>query len=290
MATLPAPELPYCGAAPVPAELWSSWNLDPVLLVALGALLLAYRTGLAHLRQAERARIHGRTEPAAFYGGWLVLTLALVSPLCSVSVALFSARVTQHMLLVLVAAPLLALGRPLLVIGARRPRLTDRLVASRLWRACSGAVVAWMLFALLLWLWHAPGIYEKTFESDLVYWTMHLTLFGSALLLWRVLLPGLAPGIGALQRLAVGFTTLLHMGLLGALITVAPRLLYAPHVLTSWAWGLAPIEDQQLGGLIMWVPGGSAFILAGLLAVAALLQRAPEADAARGPGRARRIP
>lgn len=290
MANAPGPDLPYCGAAPVPSELWSSWNSDPVLLVALGALLLAYRTGLASLREAERCRIHGRTEPAAFYGGWLVLALALVSPLCSLSVALFSARVAQHMLLVLVAAPLLVLGRPLLVLGARPSRLTDGPVARRLWRVCTGAAAAWMLFALFLWLWHAPGIYEKTFESDFVYWTMHLTLFGSALLLWRVLLPGLAPGIGALRRLAVGFTTLLHMGLLGALITVAPRLLYTPHVLTSWSWGLAPIEDQQLGGLIMWIPGGSAFILAGLLAVAALLQGAPEAEAASPREPAKRSP
>lgn len=277
MASPPLPELPYCGVAPVPGELWSRWNLDPVLLIALVALLLAYRVG-------QRRLPRGRMEAAAFYAGWLVLTLALVSPLCSLSVALFSARVAQHMLLVLVAAPLLVLGRPLLVLQGRWPRLRIGFPAAGVLRGLASAPVAWAAFALFLWLWHAPGIYERTFESDWIYWTMHLTLIGSALLLWRILLPGMAP-VGALHRLLIGFTTLLHMGLLGALITVAPRLLYSPHLLTTWVWGLMPIEDQQLGGLIMWIPGGSAFILAGLMAVAALLQQ-PERQAPP-PGQAR---
>lgn len=264
MASQPLSALPYCGAAPLPGELWSSWNLDPILLTALGALLLAYMIGLRRLEE--------HVEPAAFCAGWLVLTLALVSPLCSLSVALFSARVAQHMLLVLVAAPLLVLGRPLLVLGALWPRRRIAAPAAGAWRWAAGAAAAWGLFALFVWLWHAPGVYGRSFESDFIYWAMHLTLTGSALLLWRILLPGMAR-VGVLQRLLVGFTTLLHMGLLGALITVAPRLLYSPHVLTTGAWGLTPLEDQQLGGLIMWVPGGSAFILAGLMAVAALLHQ-----------------
>src|SRR5690606_7889140 len=120
-----ASDLPYCGAPPVPADLWRNWNLDPVLLAVLAGVALAYGIALRSGPAAVR-RPAGRLEPGSFYGGWLVLTLALVSPLCSLSVALFSARVGQHMLIALVAAPLIALGRP----GATLKRLWNRVSAT----------------------------------------------------------------------------------------------------------------------------------------------------------------
>ncbi len=127
------------------------------------------------------------------------------------------------------------------------------------------APLAAALFALLLWLWHLPRPYRATFESDLLYWTMHLTLLASALCLWHVLI---CRERRELQRAVVaGIVTVVQMGLLGAAITLAPRLLYDPHVLTTQLWGLTPLEDQQLGGLIMWVPGCAIVILAALAAV-----------------------
>lgn len=234
--------IPYCGTAPSPGELWSRWNLDPILLLALLALLLL-------LSRAVRPRAHRQPDGTAWYwslSGWLALTLGLIAPICSLSVALFSARVAQHMWLVIVAAPLLALGI--------QPRTSE--AARRNIHLLRTPAVASGLFAAMLWTWHLPAAYSGTFVSDLIYWLMHITLTGSAVLLWSSLLDTRTDNVVA--RLAAAFVTLLQMGLLGAIITLAPRLLYSEHVASAPAWSLTPLEDQQIGGLIMWVPGGVA--------------------------------
>ena len=169
--------------------------------------------------------------------GWLVASAALVSPLCALSVALFSARIAQHMILTLIAAPLIALALPI-----RPPRQSSFALG-----------VSGFLFFLALWVWHMPVPYEATFTSVIVYWSMHLTLFGSAVWLWRELLhhsPQRAFG-----ALTVGTISFVQMGLLGAVLTFATRPLFDWHLTTTIAWGLTPLQDQQLGGVFMWVPG-----------------------------------
>lgn len=245
------PNIPYCGTSPIPDDLWLRWNLDPVLLGALALAMLCHARAVSI--RAARAPEQANRRWGCFLGGWAALVLALVSPLCALSVALFSARVAQHMSLVLVAAPLLALAGGV-----------------RLGASLSPGTAA-VPFASFLWLWHAPQMYALTFASDLAYWVMHVTLIASAWLLWRVVARGAAER--ALSRVGAAFATLLHMGLLGALITLAPRLLYAPHITTSGAWGLTPLHDQQLGGLLMWVPAGLVLIGAILGSVFAYLRR-----------------
>ncbi|MBD0271922.1 MAG: cytochrome c oxidase assembly protein, partial [Acetobacteraceae bacterium] len=153
------PNVPYCGTPPVPGG--ASWNLDPVLIAALlaaGALAMV------------RARDAGAPRRGAVALGWAVLAFALVSSLCNLSVALFSARVGQHMLLTLLAAPLIAFGASEQT-GARGPGLAAPTLA----------------FALALWVWHMPGPYAATFASDAVYWAMHASLFGASVWLWAAL-------------------------------------------------------------------------------------------------------
>jgi len=260
------PPVPYCGAPPTPDQLWSRWNLDPVLIaVALAALALyaygARRAGTPCSRQV------------AFYGGWAVSTAALISPLCPLSVALFSARIGQHMVLAALAAPLIAFGRPLAAAAAlRRPWQSDR-------PARPTPLAAAATFAVALWFWHAPAPYAATFRSDLVYWAMHASLFGAALWLWSALIADggrrLAAGAGAIAL------TSIQMGALGALVTFAPRPLYEPHLLTTWAWGLTPLDDQQLGGALMWAPSGVIFVGGLALGFAAMMRRAAAGPAAR---------
>lgn len=248
--------MPYCGAPPVPAELAERWNFDPVLLVAVAALAAAH-AWLARRAGAPRSRIQ------ACAVGWLVTAAAFVSPLCSLGVALFSARVAQHLLLVLVAAPLLALG----VL-----RGVDAAPAHG--RRTSGAYAGWLAFALAFWFWHAPGPYAATFRSDLLYWLMHGSLLLGAVALWHALL---APGADQWLRATLfGLTTALHLGFLGALLTFAPAPLYAPHQHSTAPWGLTPLADQQLGGVLCWVVGCTLFLAAGLRCVAAAL-RGPRA-------------
>ena len=182
-------------------------------------------------------------------------TAALISPLCALSVSLFSARVGQHMILLLVAAPLLALARPRRGFGSfacqERPK--------PFWIGGSmSQLMASATFSGILWVWHSPAPYAGTFANPFIYWAMHLSLFGAALWLWTSIFEG--ERAGSFRSIATGLFITVQMGLLGALLTLAPRPLFTPHLLTTMAWHLTPLEDQQLGGVIMWVPGCGIFL------------------------------
>jgi putative membrane protein len=237
---------PYCGTPPQPGGV--AWNADPALaaMLLVGAVLAA--------RRADARRL-------VVVAGWAVLAALLLSPLCNLSIALFSARVAQHVGLLTVAAPLLALG-----LGA------PRRVAGAGELALSAAI-----FAALLWLWHLPAPYALTFRSDLVYWAMQGSLVASATWLWRGLLLGAAARPDAV--LLAGVATAAQMGVLGAFLTFAPRPLFLPHALTTLPWGFTPLQDQQLGGLLMWVPGGLVFALVAMAALAQALRADPAPEA-----------
>ncbi len=228
--------MPYCGVAPLPGQLLARFNLDPVLIISL-ALLCVWQSWSIYRRDAD-----GRHLQVFSLGGWLIAAGAFVSPLCALSVALFSARVAQHMILILIAAPLIAMGLPSGQPGRH---------SQRLWTAVA-------FFFVALWFWHMPIPYEATFTSVAVYWAMHVTLFGSGILLWRELLDHPARQTGPV--LAAGTLSFVHMGLLGAVLTLAERPLFQWHLATTQAWGLSPLQDQQLGGAVMWVPGIALFL------------------------------
>jgi putative membrane protein len=158
------------------------------------------------------------------------------------------------MILTLIAAPLVALGLP-----------------PGRWRWPGQEAVAALGFAAALWVWHSPAFYDATFRGTAVYWTMHLSTWGAAVLFWRAVLraPARAKGAAMVATIATGF----QMALLGAIITWASRPLYAPHYLTTAAWGLTPLGDQQFGGALMWAPGGLIFLAAIIAPLAALLRR-----------------
>lgn len=253
--------IPYCGAPPVPGHV--IWNADPVLAMCLLAFAVLYAIGVRRRPIETRWRI-------CFWSGWVILTLALVSPLCNLSVALFSARIGQHVILTLVAAPLLAFGRAELILQAVPSALIAR-SGARLRELCCSSRGLWMavlVFAVVMWLWHVPGIYDATFASTLVYWTMHVTMIGAALMLWAAALRGTDSIAGGLFAI---FATMLQMSLLGAILTFAGSPLFAVHADTTWPWGLTPLQDQQLGGLLMWVLGGVLLAGYGLVVLAELI-------------------
>ncbi|MDG2520687.1 cytochrome c oxidase assembly protein [Caulobacter segnis] len=225
---------PYCGAAPKPSDLWTSWNLDPVLLAVLAAATLAI---ILRLRARERA------FGIAAMG---VLAISFVSPLCALSSALFSARTVHHVLLVGAAAPLLACATP-----------TRRAGPLALMLALQTAV---------LWGWHAPAAYGAALSDDLTYWLMQLSLLGASVLFWRSVAAASAPA-----SIGVLLAAMIAMGLLGAVLTFADLPLYAPHLLTTTAFGLTPLEDQQTAGLLMWAPASAIYLIAALLRLNRLL-------------------
>lgn len=263
--------IPYCGTPPLPAELWARWNLDPILIACLGAVVILYALGAR-----RRGTIETRRR-AAFYAGWFITAAALVSPLCPLSVSLFAARVGQHAVLILIAAPLVMAGRPFFALRAILPPMGSLVGLLRFLRVMAAPLPAAALFAVLLWFWHMPAPYAATFGSDVVYWTMHLTMFGSALLLWGAL--SLQHEKALPQVVAAGILSAVQMTFLGALITLTPHPLYGPHMFTTAAWGLSPLQDQEIGGLIMWVPGCAVFLAVAIGGLILAMRRADRAYA-----------
>ncbi len=264
------PFTPYCGAPPRPDALLQRWNLDPLLVTILLLALIAY-AACSDLRLGGSGRVPGWRR-ACFYAGWTLGALALVSPLCPLSVSLFSARVAQHMLLASVVAPLVVLGRPAALMADGIARLARRPAGTTGSRWRPQPLLAAAAFTFALWAWHAPQPYTATFQNGAVYWLMHLTLFGSAVWLWSALLDAPDERLGSF--VAASALTTVQMGLLGAILTFAGRPLYLPHQVTTLAWGLTPLEDQQLGGVVMWVPAGVVLVIAFTVAFTQAMRRA----------------
>ncbi len=225
--------LPYCGPGAVPADLWSRWNLDPVLLAGLALLT-------AGLVVATRADPRGRWLGL---GAVFVLAVSFVSPLCALSSALFTARTIHHVLLVAIAAPLLAWT----------------LAPLRRWLGAA-RIVGVFGFAVLFWAWHTPGGYAWALSNDGVYWAMQISLLATAVVFWMSV--RVSSGPAAVVALLI---TMVQTGLLGALLVFMPQAIYVPHLLTTAAWGLSPLEDQQLAGLIMWAPAAGVYLGAALV-------------------------
>lgn len=178
----------------------------------------------------------------------------------------------QHEMLMVVAAPMLVLGRPLVPYVWALPETWRRPIArpfastgvETLWRWCTQPVSAGLIHAVALWLWHIPTLYQASVTNDLVHTLQHLSFLLSALLFWWALLrnPRTRGQYGAAA--AYVFGTAVHSSILGALLTFAPTVWYPVYAETTTAWGVSALQDQQIGGLIMWVPAGVVYTAAGL--------------------------
>lgn len=262
-----------------PHELWSAWSGEPGVLLGLGLTAALYAAGSARLpRRSGRRRVRS-LEATAFWSGWLLVALALVSPLHRMGEALLSAHMVQHEVLMVAAAPLLVLGRPFTVmlwafpLGWRRRlgRWGGRLRPA--WALVTGVGTAWALHALVLLGWHVPALYQRTLDSAVIHSLQHTSFLLSALWFWWSVLPGrhlAGREGGAVLSL---FSTMVYTGGLGALLAVSPRVWYPAYGNAALAWGLTPLEDQQLAGLVMWVPAGVSYLLATLWLVAAWLRQ-----------------
>jgi putative membrane protein len=252
-----------------PDALWKSWNVDPWVLSPLVMALWLYGHGVGLLwGRAGRGRGVSYASALVFAAGLAVLVVALVSPLDPLGGTLLSAHIAQHGLLVGVAPPLLLLGRPGVAFAwALVGAWTTRPFASTVWRGLGGLgcalsrpLRAVALHGLMLWLWHAPALFEAAVEHRWVHALEHACFLGSAFLLWRAVLDArTSRRVG--PALVAAF---MHSGLLGGLITMAPHPLYAAYGGRSVVWDLTALDDQQLAGLLMWVPLGLPYLAAGL--------------------------
>ncbi|MGC2855260.1 cytochrome c oxidase assembly protein [Novispirillum sp. DQ9] len=277
------PAMAHSGGHPLPATPWLAWSWDPWVVVplALSGALYALGVGRLWARASVGAGLR-RWRAGMFALGWLAAAIALVTAVDVLGEELFWVHMIQHEILILVAAPLLVLGLPQTAfVWAVPPRwrqglggLFRRGAWRALWRAASNPLGAWLIHAALLWGWHAPALFEASLRSDGMHTLQHLSFFASALLFWAVVLRGGAGGWGKGVAALSVFTTAMHSSALGALLTFSASPWYPTYRETAPRWGLTALEDQQLGGLIMWVPGGVVFLVAGLALVGQWLQDA----------------
>ncbi|HUP08079.1 MAG TPA: cytochrome c oxidase assembly protein [Caldimonas sp.] len=259
------------GAAPPIA-----WTFEPWVVICLAVSAGLYATGLVRLwRHAGAGRGIRAGRVVAFAGGWLTLVAALVSPLDALGSYLFSAHMVQHELLMVAAAPLLVLGHPLAAWAWAFPPALRRALGRFFhrpgwrgpWLALTGPLAGWLLHAVALWGWHLPSLFDAALRSEAVHAVQHIAFLGTALVFWWTVL-----GAGTRREQGIAlvslFTTMVHTGALGALLTLAPVAFYEPYAATAPAFGYTPLEDQQLGGLVMWVPAGFVYVLVGLVLAA----------------------
>ena len=259
-----------------------AWSFEPWAAACLALSGVFYAKGALRLwRRAGWGRGITIAQALRFALGWLVLAAALLSPIDTLGASSFAAHMVQHELLMVVAAPLLVLGRPLeawtwslapasrAALGsvARIPWLRGP------WRAMTDPLGAWTLHALALWLWHLPGLFALALANEGVHIAQHACFLGTALLFWWSVFDR-SPRHSGGAALASLFATMGHSGALGALLTFSARPWYS-HYAAPNALGLTALADQQLGGLVMWGPGGLAYLAAALVIASRWLLEPP---------------
>lgn len=270
----------HAGVPLQPHDLWSAWTVDPLVVAGLAAIAVAFARG--H-RTGQPPRTGARARAWCVAAAIAAIAVALLSPLDAASASLASAHMLQHIVLILIAAPLVALGAPggAIVRGApaivrwtlgrwRRPLRSIR-TASRM----PGApVAAWLVHVGTLWFWHASVPYDAAVRNDAVHAVEHLTLTVTAIFFWRAVLPPV--GTSRVRNDPVGILLVFAMGLqsvfLSALLTFATKPWYGVYAETVEAWGLTRLEDQQIAGAIMWVPASLFYVGAGLALVVAWMR------------------
>ena len=256
-----------------PSQVMTWWTWEPVVTTLLAASALLYVVGLVRLwSNAGRAKGIRAWQVLAFAGGWIALVIALVSPLDALGGILFSAHMAQHEVLMIIAAPLLVLGRPLIAMLWALParwrlpvaQWTQRDPVMNAWHTITTPLVATVLHGLALWIWHLPALYQATLGSEFIHAMQHTSFILTAALFWTSLIHGRYGRMGYGAGVAYVFITGIHSGALGALLTFAPALVYPIYGPITRQWGLDALEDQQLAGLIMWIPAGMILVALGM--------------------------
>jgi cytochrome c oxidase assembly factor CtaG len=257
----------------------ASWTFDPWITVplltfggmyAIGAFTLSWRRGWNGGARSWR--------DLACLAGWFSLAAALVSPLHWLGEHLFTFHMIEHEIIMAVSAPLIVLARPVgtllwsLPRGVRwgMGRLMRHPTIRATWSWLSAGRNATVLHGIAIWAWHAPMLFDAAVADPLLHRLQHLSFFATAVLFWWSVFRRSETGTAAWHV----FITMLHTSVLGALMALAPRVLYQQQTAAAASWGLTPLEDQQLAGIIMWVPAGTIYAGAALALIAIWIRRA----------------
>ena len=270
VAAEPTGALAHADHPVTPDTLWSAWPAEPLAILTVIGTTWLFGQGTAALwRRAGVGRGISRWQAVAAAGGSAALAVALLSPLAALSEALFSAHMAQHLLLMLAAAPLLVLGNPRVAVPWALRAWPSLVGWGRSWafRRLGGLLtlplVVWGLHSAALWAWHAPVLYQAALQDDLVHALEHSSLLGTALTFWWVAIhPGRHGRLGYGASILLLFTLGLQGSLLGTLMTFSRQPWYPAYQDSVAAWHLTPLADQQLAGLLMWLPSGIVYLLA----------------------------
>jgi putative membrane protein len=246
-----------------------SWSIDPVLVVTVVAAAWGYALGLRRLWAGGRGRGVPPRRAVSFFAGLAALVVALMSPLEELAVQLFSFHMIQHLVLILIVAPLLVYGAPVLVITLALPRTTRKglraLERSRsmvlLKSVLFHSAIAGALFAVALWSWHLPSLYQSAVADDRWHVLEHSSFIGGSLLFWMHVIGRKRYRLDFGPAILLVFVSGLQSAALSVVLIFAGRALYPIHGRGARAWGLTPLEDQQLAGAIMWTPVGLVFLV-----------------------------
>lgn len=248
-----------------PDTIWRAWSFAPqiVLPIVIAGVLYAY--GRSVLATRNDPDCPTTIEAGFFTLGMLVLGVAVLSPLCRMASALAWAHMLQHVILVAVAPPLILLGRPGAALAAALAEWHPRL---RLPELAGRPLFAGFAYGFLIWFWHIPQFYQTALVNQGVHLLMYGSLLAASLVFWQgianaVRSPSARSGLVTASLLG----TIIHTGLLGALLTFSHSLWYPLVSGQSGSWGISPFEDQELAGLLMWVPMGMIYLAAGLAVV-----------------------
>ncbi|MGY3454198.1 cytochrome c oxidase assembly protein [Bradyrhizobium sp. USDA 4353] len=247
----------------------ASWTFDPWIVTPLLITGLLYAGG--SVRLLRRVRRLNSVRAGAFWAGWLTLAATLTSPLHWLGEHLFTFHMIEHEILMAIAAPLIVAARPLGAMLWALPRGTRRWSGRMLNLAMLRETWSWLvrggnatlLHGVAIWVWHVPVLFDAAVDQVALHRLQHLSFFGTAVLFWWAVLWRSQAGAAAWHVVI----TMLHTSVLGALMALAPRVLYSAQTASSAAWGLTPLEDQQLAGLIMWVPAGTIYAGAALVLI-----------------------
>ncbi|MBZ9936986.1 cytochrome c oxidase assembly protein [Mesorhizobium sp. BR1-1-16] len=252
------------------------WTLAWTITLPLAGAAVLYGIGVTRLwSRAGVGRAVMRLQLCAFIAGWLVLALALLSPIHEASRGIFAAHMIEHELVMVVAAPLLVLARPLPLFLWGLPKSYRKPIGGLLHGMGRGLgrsgltdpLPATLLHGLAIWLWHVPFLFRAALVTEWLHWLQHFTFLSTGLIFWWALLGRASRRSGS--SIVHLFATSLHTGLLGVLLFLTPQLWFGEQSREAASWGLTALEDQQLAGLIMWVPAGVIYAGAAL-ALAAL--------------------
>jgi cytochrome c oxidase assembly factor CtaG len=251
------------------------WSLGPPLILVL-ALAILYRIGSRRTTVPTRMRRRQRQRDAYFYAALAVTAIALDSPLDMLRERLFWAHMVQHVLLLVVAPPLIVLARPWSRLWRALPLPTRRdlgrgLVQGtragplrRLARALGSPIPSFVLFSVVLLAWHLPALFDATLRSTALHALEHTLFFATALMFWKQVIdsPPLRASLGAPQRVAYVVGAMVLTWALAVVLALAPHPLYASYAHElSRPGGISAMADQQIAAGVMWVPGSITFVI-----------------------------